>query len=763
MVLVVDFGTVFTEAVLFVRGARYDVTDPLEGDRRWPSCVYAGKSGAAVGQLTGRMRKDEPKQVIAEFKRKLGETETFGDRRLAAWELTAELLQAVKAEAQKMVSEPVDRLLITCPGDYMIHTPEDRRWFDLDRACRKAGFLDIEYLHEPVAAAYAPVAEGPLGPDTVVLVYDFGGGTFDAALARIGDSEHEILAAESKPYCGGADIDALLVEEIRQVTDAGSDPGPGIVDAWLKDEARDAKEQLSQAEDYPVRISPRDQERRITRERLEQLVADKGLIEQTLAVVGKLLDDAAPVKPDVILAAGGTTRMPLVRRRLAEDFDYPLREPIDIGCAVVDGALAWARLAGDRTAEPERFTLDQVPLRWPIPGGVATVSSWLAERDDRIEVGDPVVRVSLPDGQLWDLHSSRGGILRAQHYQKDQEVHSADWLATMQPAEPEEADAILPRLWQRIPLAEVIAAALSPDGRYAAAATKESVTIYDLVDWAELTTIPASDIQQLVFIPGEKFAVVAGRGFRIWGLATLEQSEWTEDGRNNPRITPSPDGQLLAVSSLSDRQIRFLSADDRTLQQTIDMGYSSGAYCYAGAYSADGSLLVPASHASAGAQRVDWDEKLEIVPGYSTLALAIRPHDNQIFTSGGDTSIHIRARANFAATPGSAVNAAHNIRSLAFNPSGQLLACGLEGGRVEIRRSTGGQVSGPVATLWTGSDCFFTAFRPDGITLVTGNKLGVGIWYLGDTAAPLPSHQSLAEGLPPEEPADRRRRRRRFD
>ena len=202
MVLVVDFGTVFTEAVLFVRGARYDVTDPLEGDRRWPSCVYAGKSGAAVGQLTGRMRKDEPKQVIAEFKRKLGETETFGDRRLAAWELTAELLQAVKAEAQKMVSEPVDRLLITCPGDYMIHTPEDRRWFDLDRACRKAGFLDIEYLHEPVAAAYAPVAEGPLGPDTVVLVYDFGGGTFDAALARIGDSEHEILAAESKPYCG---------------------------------------------------------------------------------------------------------------------------------------------------------------------------------------------------------------------------------------------------------------------------------------------------------------------------------------------------------------------------------------------------------------------------------------------------------------------------------------------------------------------------------------------------------------------------------
>jgi molecular chaperone DnaK (HSP70) len=58
MVLVVDFGTVFTEAVLLVRGAKYDVTDPLEGDRRWPSCVYAGQNGVAVGELAKRMRKD---------------------------------------------------------------------------------------------------------------------------------------------------------------------------------------------------------------------------------------------------------------------------------------------------------------------------------------------------------------------------------------------------------------------------------------------------------------------------------------------------------------------------------------------------------------------------------------------------------------------------------------------------------------------------------------------------------------------------------
>jgi WD40 repeat protein len=745
MVLVVDFGTVFTEAALLVHGARYDVTDPLEGDRRWPSCVYAGPDGVAVGEQARRMRKDEPKQVIVEFKRKLGDTETFGGRELAAWELTAELLQVVRAEAQKMVTEPVDRLLITCPGDYLIHTPEDLRWFDLDRACRTAGFTDIEYLHEPVAAAYAPVAEGPLGPDTVVLVYDFGGGTFDAALARIGPSEHEILAAESKPYCGGTDIDALLMAEIRQLTGTGADPGPGLVDAWLKNEAQEAKELLSKTEDYPVRFSPLDEKRLVTRARLEQLVTDAGLIDQTLGLVGKLLDDAAPVKPDVILAVGGTTRMPLVRKRLAKEFDYPVREPVDIGCAIVDGAVAWARLGGDRTTELERVSPAQVPLRWPIPGGVATVSSWFAERDDRIEVGDPVVRVSLPDGRLWDLRSSRRGILRAQHYQKDQEVRSADWLATLQLPEPSETDTILPRLWQQLPGGALTLAALSPDGRYAAATNGAVVSVYDRVQWTLIWAFPVSVApEQLVFTPaGEVIAVVGG--FVLgWDLATGKQSWSVNDGRNPVRVVPSPDGEFLAVSSLSyaHREVRFISTDDHTVRHTVTLSNSGPDRCYVGAYSADGSLLVPPSYEAYGAIRADWDENLEIVPGYSTRALAIRPHDNQIFSSEGGTVIYRRERANFAAGTGSAVNTAHNIRSMTFNPSGQLLACGLEGGRVEIRRSIYDQVSGPVATFWTGSDCFFTAFLPDGVTLVTGNKLGLGIWYLGDTLAPMPSRPS---------------------
>jgi WD40 repeat protein len=715
MVLVVDFGTVFTEATLLTPAGRYEVTDPLRGERQWPSCVYAGPDGLAVGAFARDKQESEPLLVVAEFKRKLGTTQTFCDGKFAAWELVAELLRVIKAAAQQYVSAPVDRLLITCPGDYKIRVPEDLRWAELDRACRKAGFLDIEYLHEPVAAAYAPVASGPLGQDTVVLVYDFGGGTFDVALARI-----------------------HLAEEIRGLASTGADPGDGLVNAWLKDQAQKTKELLSTTEERTVRKPFAAEASLVTRERLEQLVADEGLIDRTLELVRALLSDTAPVEPDVILAVGGTTRMPLVRKRVEEEFGYPMREPIDIGCAVVDGAEAWARLALGRTSDPDRLALDQVPLRWPVPGGVATVSSWLAERGDPVETGDTVVRVSLSDGKLWDLKADRPGTLLARHYRKDQEVRSEDWLATLRPLNPDETDAaILPRLWRMIPGDSLTCAALSDDGRNIATATSDSMTIYDLDQWAKLGDFSfSSSPEQLVFTPSGKLAVAYGTGFGIWDLATLA-SEWVGDGRNYPRIAPSPDGRFLAVSSPNDGQVKFISADDyKTVQHTVILGEPGWVNpCYASAFSADGSIIVPAS-CSGGVTRADWDEGLEIVAGYDVQALAVHPKSNQIFSSNNGTEIQIRAKANFEVTPGSAVYAACNILSMAFNRTGTLLACGLVGGGVEIRRWTGDQVSGPVVRFWTGSDCFFTAFMPDGWGLVTGNSLGLSIWYLGDTVTP---------------------------
>jgi molecular chaperone DnaK (HSP70) len=260
-----------------------------------------------------------------------------------------------------------------------------------------------------------------------VLVYDFGGGTFDAAVLRIGARQHEVLAADSIPFCGGADIDTLLIEEIREVAKAGL--GDDRVEARLKIEAAEVKKRLSQADPWPVEGPDDGEPRYIARARLNELITADGLIDKTLELVNKLVDDTK-VKPDVVLPVGGTTLIPLVKERIGE-LGYPISEPMDETSAVVDGAAAWARLGADRRVGPSPSTPEDTPLRWPIPGDRATVSSWLAEPKDRVNRGDTIVRVRLSDGELWDLQADERGILVAQHYQKDDEVRSVDWLATV--------------------------------------------------------------------------------------------------------------------------------------------------------------------------------------------------------------------------------------------------------------------------------------------------------------------------------------------
>jgi molecular chaperone DnaK len=738
-VLIVDFGTTQTKATLLVPGEAdlVPVTNRNETERSWPSCVYLGDGDIQVGKLADARRKFQPMRVAIEFKRYLGLEWAFGeDDPKRAWELARELLSSVRQRAQELVDAPVDRLLITCPGDYKIGAEEDKRWAELHKACEDAGFTDIEYLHEPVAASYAPVKKGAFRPGQVVLVYDFGGGTFDAAIVRIGPRRNQVVAAGSIPFCGGADIDTLLIEEIRQVTKAGT--GNDRMEARLKIEAVEVKKQLSQADPWPVEGPDDGEQRYITRARLNELITAEGLIDKTLALVNRLADDAK-VKPDAVLPVGGTTLIPLVKERIIE-LGYPISEPITESSAVVDGAAAWARLAADRRAAPSTFVLDDIPLRWPIPAERATISSWLAEPEDGVAAGDTIIRVRLPNGELWDLRADQPGTLVAQHYKKDDEVRSADWLATFRPMSPRSRSArILPRLWREIP-GSMTLAALSAEGRYAATANGAQVTVYDLHRWARKEPFTEdADVYQLVFMPGGDLIAVRDKGFTSWDPATLSRRWAHDDGREKLGVAPSPDGRLLAVSSRNttasfrDREIRFISALDRTLQRTARMQSHSGSGCEIGAYSLDGRLLVPASPASRGPVTWDRDSGLEIVPNSAekVVALAIRPQDNQIFGSSGDSEISVYEKEGFKRRPES--RAESSVRSLAFNLSGTLLACGLNSGSVELRRPLAGNLSGAVGTIHTGSSCFFVAFTPDERSLVTGNRNGLTFWNLADT------------------------------
>jgi molecular chaperone DnaK len=739
LVLIVDFGTTQTKATLLVPGKAdlVPVMNPNETEWSWPSCVYLGDGDIHVGKSADARRKFQPMRVAIEFKRYLGSEWTFGDDdQKHAWELARELLSSVRQRARELVDDPVERLLITCPGDYKIGVEEDKRWAELHMACEGAGFTDIEYLHEPVAASYAPVKKGAFKPGQVVLVYDFGGGTFDAAIVRIGPRRHQVVAAGSIPFCGGADIDTLLIEEIREVTKAGT--GNDRVEARLKIEAVEVKKQLSQADPWPVEGPDDGEQRYITRGRLDELITADGLVDRTLALVNKLVDDTK-VKPDVMVPVGGSTLIPLVKKRIGE-LGYLISEPMNESTAVVDGAAAWARTAADRRAAPSQFVLDDVPLRWPIPGERARISSWLAEPEDGVNVGDTLVRVRLPNGELWDLRADRPGTLVAQHYYKDDEVCSADWLATLRPLSPGSSNArILPRLWREIP-GSVMVAALSADGRWAATADGMQVICYDLHRWTQKTLATNAAVDQMVFTPGGDLITARGKGFTIWDPAAPAR-RWThEDGRDRLRIAPSPDGRLLAVSTLRStggREVRFISVGDHTLQRTARMSSCPRVgSCEVSAYSADGRLLVPGS--SAWDAPVTWDQGSgpEVVPnsGQKVMALAIRPRDNRIFASSGNSEISVYEKAGFKPKTASTVTAASSVMSLAFNQSGTLLACGLDTGSVELRRPVDDKLSNPLGTIHTGSSCFFVAFTPNGRGLVTGNKNGMAIWSLTGTA-----------------------------
>ena len=116
--------------------------------------------------------------------------------------------------------------------------------------------------------------------------------------------------------------------------------------------------------------------------------------------------------------------------------------------------------------------------------------------------------------------------------------------------------------------------------------------------------------------------------------------------------------------------MRFLAAADRSLRHTTKLSTVSSNYCRVSSYSLDGSLLVPASFYVGGGVHPTWESGPEVVQGYNVTALAIRPHDNLILGSSGNTQISVHQKETFTSRPASAVPAAANIQSLAFNMSG---------------------------------------------------------------------------------------------
>ena len=407
-ILVVDFGTCFSSVAVVSSAGVQLVREPTSGSFSWPSAVYADEGRLFVGSLALSRRNRDPARYRSELKRYLGQDDiVLGGVRYPPRELVTAVLRVLREEAEKTAGTAIRHGVLTVPASY---ERADHRRGLMIAAAEDAGLDKTELLPEPVAAAFASVAGPGPGPGELVLVYDFGGGTFDAALVRTSIPDHQVLGSAALDDCGGLDLDALLVARLtadasswmtRALSELASRPGESSalrLRATFGDVARNLKHQLSDTSEAEEYVLPDSPSARMTRPELTGLAGP--VLDRTVGCCQALLKRASVTAAEVsaIITVGGSTRMPAVADELTRAFSRPLRPAEDPDLAVVLGAARWAASHAIRQAPALPPAGGRTFLKWAIPP--ARLLRWLIPPGVPYPDGTPLVVVRFEDGTL---------------------------------------------------------------------------------------------------------------------------------------------------------------------------------------------------------------------------------------------------------------------------------------------------------------------------------------------------------------------------
>ncbi len=403
----IDLGTT-NSCVAVMEGGQPKVIENAEGDRTTPSIVAFTKDDEVlVGQPAKRQAVTNPSNTLFAVKRLIGrkfsEDVVQKDRGLVpyniveaengdAWveadgnrmappEVSARVLMKMKKTAEDYLGEQVTEAVITVPAYFN----DSQRQATKD-AGRIAGLKVKRIINEPTAAALAYGMDKKAG-DSVIAVYDLGGGTFDISIIEIanvdGEFQFEVLATNGDTFLGGEDFDKrvmdYLVDQFKkdQGFDLRNDP---LALQRLKEAAERAKIELSSSQQTEVNLpyitadasGPKHLNIKLTRAKLEALVDD--LVSRTIGPCRTALDDAGLKVSDIkdVILVGGQTRMPKVQETVAEFYNREPRKDVNPDEAVAVGAAIQAGvLAGD---VKDVLLLDVTPLSLGIEtlGGVMT-------------------------------------------------------------------------------------------------------------------------------------------------------------------------------------------------------------------------------------------------------------------------------------------------------------------------------------------------------------------------------------------------------